>query len=217
MSGSAVEHLSGDLRSRRRSQFEAWIGALGRLARAGLEPRCVIDVGAGAGDWSRAVHSVFPLAELHLFEAQADREPSFRSALNRLLATPGISAHVHPLTPGEPADAGSPSGQTLDQFWAAARLPAVSLVRIESRRATLGILRGAPRILEDAQAVVTKLWTWPVHGPETPLASEVAQWLLLHDFYLAELGRQHTDDSGHLIAFDAIFTRSQLRPWQEPA
>jgi FkbM family methyltransferase len=53
--------------------------ALRLLARLGVEPATIADVGASDGRWSRCAHKVFPRAELVLFEPQ----PAHATALER--------------------------------------------------------------------------------------------------------------------------------------
>jgi FkbM family methyltransferase len=225
-----------------RSEFDVQVDTLRRLERAGLEPRCIIDIGASNGAWSWAARSVFPLAELHLFEPLADRDRSYRSGLDRLLATPGVRAQVHPVALGESEGTkmlrmtSSPVESSLlpvalseyftaeaevkvvslDAVWAANQLPSPALLKLDTQGSELRILRGATGVLSSVQAIVVELWAWPAYGPQTPLASEVAQWLLLQGFYLTKLGPQFNDDEGHLVAFDAVFTRPPLRPSSKP-
>lgn len=79
---------------------------LRHLARCGLRPRCVLDVGANEGKWARAAAEVFPAARLVLIEPQEEMRPRLEAF-----------CAAHPSARHVPAGAAAESGHAVQTIW----------------------------------------------------------------------------------------------------
>lgn len=79
---------------------------LRHLARCGLQPRCLVDVGANEGKWSRAASAVFPNARLVLIEPQQELLPQLQAF-----------CESHPSARYVLAGAGAENGHAVQTIW----------------------------------------------------------------------------------------------------
>lgn len=153
-------------------------GALVRLARAGIQPTTIIDIGAALGDWSRACALVFPHARYVLVEPLDEFGPALDLTLRSLdgvrIAAAASSTpeqrtfHVHRdlvgssllrEREGEHVD-GEPRAvevTTVDAIVDAQRARPPFLLKVDVQGAELDVLAGAARTLPDVDAVVVEV------------------------------------------------------------
>lgn len=79
---------------------------LRHLARCGVRPRCILDVGANEGKWARAASAVFPDARLVLIEPQQEMLPKLKAF-----------CQSHPSARYVLAGAGAANGQAVQTIW----------------------------------------------------------------------------------------------------
>jgi FkbM family methyltransferase len=163
-------------------------GGLAQLARLGLHPPTVIDVGvAGA---TPELYAAFPAAALLLIEPLAEYEPflrricSSRKNAQYVLAAAGEAQgsavlHVHADRVGSsllreaegPSVDGVPRSVpvvTVDELCREKNLPGPYLLKADVQGAELQVLRGAARTLQQTEAVVLEvsLLAAMIDGPE---------------------------------------------------
>ncbi len=152
---------------------------LARLRRAGITVATVIDVGAALGDWSLECARTFPDARYILVEpldefsaalarvvgslSAAEHVPAAAAATNS-----DVSFHVHADLVGSSlyreSEGGGVDGEprtvsavSLDTLASDTRASGPYLLKVDVQGAELEVLRGAERILGEAEAVVLEV------------------------------------------------------------
>jgi len=162
-------------------------GGLAQLARLGVKPRTVIDV--GVADATPELYGAFPEASLLLIEPLAEFEPFLKricSTYNAqyVLAAAGDAPgnailHVHPDWVGSsllqevegPSVDGVPRSVpvvTIDQLSVEKNLKAPYLLKADVQGAELQVLSGATRTLQETEVVILEvsLLAALIGGPE---------------------------------------------------
>lgn len=203
-----------------------------KLKNAGIIPKTVFDIGAARGAWSALLSGVFPEATYHMFEPlasfsqeyaaslkwQMERHPEFHLHNVALGARTGkIAMRVHAdMYSSTILDLGpNPDYETrhevmqfqLDQFVAQESLPLPDIIKIDTQGAEYAILSQAKKCLAHASVVFAETWLMRGYGPETPLLTELRDFLNTHDFDLVELGGRFYDASHVLYGCDAFFVK----------
>ena len=190
------------------NRFEGMRDALALLATRGYAPRVIIDAGANVGAWSGLARSVFPGAETHMIEPQ----PACRPVLERLVArAPRLAFHPVALTePGVArvrmiggGDGGGGTGArialphesgadqiecpaaTLDSLfadWVLREDRALLKLDLEGHEAAA--LRGAPRLLQVVEVVVSEVQFFPISDNGRPVFADMVGLLRGHGFEL---------------------------------
>ena len=204
------------------------------LEQAGIGPAVVYDIGASTGVWSEAAAGVFPDAEFHLFEPLAELAEPYRADLgDRRRRFPAF--HVHSVALGREngrqrlfvtkdfygssllyrgalpevlavmAETLDVAVHSLDGFQRAHNLPLPDLIKADCQGAELAILGGAERCLSNCRALVIETWLSREYGPDTPLLSEVSEWLGERDFSLVGLGETFLDSQHRIYSVDSYF------------
>ncbi len=207
------------------------------LASAGFAPDVIFDVGAANGTWSMLVSEVFPDAAYQLFEPLATFVPLFQENLRgQLAAHPKFRLHAIALgaengdvTMRVHADGYSstildmgahPEYQQrhtvpqyrLDDYVRKFDLRVPDVIKLDVQGAEMAILKHAPQCLAHAQLVFAETWFERGYGPDTPLVTELRDFLETHGFVLAELGHRFYDQDHRLYGCDAFFLK---RPFLE--
>jgi FkbM family methyltransferase len=215
-------------------EFEDELRVFSLLAEAGFSPHTIYDIGAAVGAWSDMVSTVFPNAEVHLFEPLADLVPNYRENL-RVQLEKHSQFKLHSTALG--ADTGTATMRVhadgvsstmlnvnhpeyeikqdvkvnrLDNFVEDFGLPLPDLIKLDTQGSELMILNHAPRCLEQASLVFTETWFDRGYGPQTPLLSEICEFLDRSGFQLAELGFFFYDATHRLYGCDAFFLKKPL-------
>lgn len=159
--------------TRIRSPHEADFGApvlFSTLKRFGFSPRCIVDVGANHGNWTRAALAYFPTAEYVLIEPQGHLKGYIKDLINSRFAIRWVNAGVAD-EPGrmtfyichrddsstfirhEPQHHDTVASEveievkTLDQILSEYNIPVPDMVKIDAEGFDLKVLRGATRLL----------------------------------------------------------------------
>lgn len=209
------------------------------LKSAGFVPRVVFDVGASTGIWSEQMQQVFPNAQYHLFEPLADRFPEYQADLeNRLRRLPGFVLHKtalgsHPGTErffiardgygSSFLDRGQHEKvlevidevielpiRTLDDYVSENSLPVPDVIKADCQGREIAVLQGASECLHAADVLHVETWFSREYGPETPLLSEVTEWLHKRDFALIGFGGELMDSQHRLYSMDCYFFSEKL-------
>ena len=180
---------------RRNGQPGGMRSALRLLARIGVEPATIVDVGASDGRWSKAAREVFPKAQLVLFEPQPVHAPALdRFQLDNPDATVVRSA-VGGSSGSSAFDAADPWAGvlepqatessiivpvvTLDEALADARPP--FLVKLDTHGVEAAILAGAQRTLERSVAWIIEAYNQRITS-ECLLFWELCEYMAGHGF-----------------------------------
>jgi FkbM family methyltransferase len=180
-------------------QLSGMRSGLRLLARLGIEPATIADVGASDGRWSKSAHKVFPRAELVLFEPQPVHaealerfqldHPNARIVRSAVGGSTGVSAFDASdpwsgvLEPQETASSITVSVVTLDDALADATPPI--LVKLDTHGVEAAILAGAEQTLSRSAAWTIEAYNQRIAG------GSLLFWELCT--YMAELGFRPID------------------------
>ena len=201
-----------------------------RLAALGYSPNVVFDVGASDGVWSFYMKQVLPQTNFYLFEPLIDHSPDYRQFIEEALRIhPSFSLHKYAL--GEKkgvvtmtvfenilastALSVSPPDQqtylvevpmlTLDEAIANFKLPQPQVIKIDTQGNELSILKGATQTLAQVDILFLECWLYRGYGEETPLLTEIADWLLSFNFRLWDVTEPYRNPEGVLASLDCVF------------
>lgn len=211
-----------------------------RLKKLGHEPRVIFDVGASNSGWSCYIKRILPEAEFYLFEPLIDHCSDYQEFLEKALEI-YPSFKLHKIALGEKtaeitmnvfADSVVSSTAldmtntgvrttpvkvqqlTLDDAIATLNLPIPQVIKIDTQGSELSILKGAEKTLPHVDILVLECWLYRGYGPNTPLLTEIVDWLLSYNFRLWDLGDPYRNEEGILATLDCFFinTKSGLMP-----
>jgi len=212
--------------SRPPGQFEIGKVKLARLRDRGFKCRLAIDGGADEGAWAANFLSTYPDAQVLCIEPRANAQPALESLAKQ---RPGI--HIARTLVGaaegevEFNESGAQSsmlknsrgdsfGQTtrhpittLDKLIERKGLPQPDLIKLDLQGAELEALRGAPRSLEAAQAVLLEV-SFIAFQEGTPLAAEVIAFMQQRGFRIYDIfALWHRPLDGALAQGDFLFMK----------
>lgn len=212
-------------------RFDAMETALRQMQQSGYRPRVVIDCGANRAQWFGIASSVFIDSQFHLVEAQSECWPSLDSAAARrgrtqvhrtAVTAPGatsvrmhrggdeISTGAFVMTGAEPfaVDVTAPA-TTLDELFATHVQPADrTLLKLDIEGHEIEALRGAVRLLDHVEVVLSEVRFFDVNGSGRPVFGDVMAFLEARGFALfdfASLSGRLRDQ--RLWLGDAVFVR----------
>jgi FkbM family methyltransferase len=183
------------------NRYDAMHESLLLLARAGFAPQCVIDVGANVGNWTDMAVEAFDAREHHLVEPQPEchvalarfEEPRF--TVHKFAVTSEDMTTVQMVAGGTGAWVTSKQdklGVPLDEYPArsldgliADRVHAVDrpLLKLDVESHELEVLRGAPRVMDAVEVIVTEFQLFRREAWR-PLLSDVIEYLRPRGFHL---------------------------------
>ena len=200
------------------------------LADRDYKPTVIFDIGASNGVWSDTIALTVPKAEYHLFEPLAEAVPFYRQDLQKRLARrPKFHLHAVALSDHEgtaemfATHDGYGSSMlnrgeipevkehvrvplcTLDAFVERNGLPKPDVMKLDVQGAERLILSGGRQTMQNANVLFLETWLTRGYGPETPLLTEMIEFLGSAGFTLVELGEQFRDERGRLYSVDAVF------------
>jgi FkbM family methyltransferase len=203
-----------------------------RLRDLGFEPRCLVDIGACRGDWTRLWRSVFPDAMVIMVEPQARHAPTLQSLAaaspqrlryaHALLGPPGLhEADFHVLD-----DAGGGTGSsvlpersdvprhvvkmpvhTLDSLLAGLQAPPPTFLKLDVQGFEIEVLKGAEQALRSAEYVLLEVSLVP-YNDGSPLFDEVVAWMSAQGWHLHEVFDLSRVQGDVLVQLDLLFKRS---------
>ncbi|MGA7234714.1 MAG: FkbM family methyltransferase [Bryobacteraceae bacterium] len=210
---------------------------LRRLEAEGYQPRVIYDIGASNGVWSDTIALTVPDAEYHLFEPLAEAVPFYRrDLLERMARRPNFRLHAVGL-----ADHGGTAEMfathdgfgssildrgaipevkervsvplyRLDEFVEQQSLPSPNVIKLDVQGAERLILSGGSHTVRNADVLFMETWLTRGYGPETPLLTEMIEFLEDAGFTLVELGEQFRHEHGAVYSVDAVFYSAALLP-----
>jgi FkbM family methyltransferase len=205
------------------------------LQAGGYRPAVVFDIGASNGVWSDTIALTCPDAEYHLFEPLADAVDFYAQDLReRLVRRPNFHLHVVALSDhsgtaemfathdgfgSSMLDRGeipevkrriSIALHTLDEFVAVKSLPRPQIMKLDVQGAERLILNGAHQTLLTTDLLFLETWLTRGYGPETPLLTEMIDFLTTAGFTLVDLGEQFRDERQRVYSVDAVFFSERL-------
>ncbi|MBW1859187.1 MAG: FkbM family methyltransferase [Deltaproteobacteria bacterium] len=203
------------------------------LKTLGYQPQIVFDVGASTGEWSSRICEVLPEAEYHLFEPLIDHVPQYGEHTTQCLKKySSFSLHKYAL-----GDASGerimnlykdPLGSTtlkmstenpdfvqvpvkmltLDEAIRSLHLPTPQVIKIDTQGSELSILKGAQATLRKVDVLFLECWLYRAYGKNTPLLTEISDWLIQFGFRLWDVADSDRAENGVLRALDYIFVNT---------
>ncbi|MFN5515075.1 MAG: FkbM family methyltransferase [Cyanobacteriota bacterium] len=212
-----------------------------RLRNLGYIPQSIFDVGASNSGWSCYIKRVVPEAEFYLFEPLIDHSPAYQDFINQVLKI-YPSFHLFKYALGEKSGTvtmkifentvsstalNMPDSVhktipvevpmlTLDSAVEKFNLPQPQVIKIDTQGSELAILKGATKILPQVDILFLECWLCRSYGPETPLLTEIADWLLQYNFRLWDIGDPYRNEQAILEALDCVFINANSNislPW----
>jgi FkbM family methyltransferase len=183
------------------SRYQAMEETLQLLRSLGYKPKLVIDAGAGVGDWTRLCRTVFPVAEYHLIEPQAECVADLHRISSELraarihsvaLAEPGVKrvrmagggrdgkcTGNHVVAPdATDVDATDVDAATLDELLSdRVRRDDRALLKLDLEGQEINALRGASRLLEAVEVVIAEVQFFEIGRNGLPTFSDVLLFL----------------------------------------
>jgi len=215
--------------------FRSETATLKTLQDRGYNPAVVFDIGASNGVWSDVMQRTFPTAEYHLFEPLAEAVPFYKEDLRQRLER-YRNFHLHPIALSDRSgtaemfathDAWGSSLldrgdipevkqrivvplETLDEFVVKNRLPLPQVIKLDVQGAEQRILSGGRETMLAADVLFIETWLTRGYGPDTPLLTEMIDFLGSMGFLLVEFGDQFRNEKGRIYSIDAVFFTERL-------
>jgi FkbM family methyltransferase len=206
------------------------------LRDGGYRPAVFFDIGASNGIWSDAIQLTCTEAEFYLFEPLANAVPFYKEDLRmRLERQRNFHLHVIALSDhcgtaemfathdgwgSSLLDRGAiPEVKervvvplyTLDEFVREHGLALPQVIKLDVQGAERRILAGAQQTIQTADILFMETWLSREYGPDTPLLTELIEFLRPAGFTLVELGEQFHGERRRLHSVDAVFFSERLR------
>ena len=99
---------------------------------------------------------------------------------------------------------------TLDEFVERNSLVAPNVMKLDVQGAERLILSGGFRTMRKADVLFLETWLKRGYGPETPLLTEMIDFLEEAGFTLVDLGEQFRDERRRVYSVDAVFYSDRL-------
>lgn len=203
-----------------------------RLVTAGVSIGTVFDIGASNGIWSDSVAAVIPTSRFELFEPFDSPQYEERLAAVRA-AHPAFTMHrvalgaenttlrlnIYENHSGNSLIDSSWEGvkekrdvpvRRLDDYVVEAALPRPDLVKMDIQGFELNVLKGGEKTCRAAKVLMLETWLYRGYGPETPILSEIIEWLEPRGFRLVCTGDAYVAPDLKLTAIDAYFLRADI-------
>jgi FkbM family methyltransferase len=207
-------------------------GFLENLRNSGFSPSAIVDIGANAGEWSRTASSIFPSAQILMFDGDPENEPNLHNTVHdignrsryflRLLGperkdavtfyrpeTGTTGSSVLPELTSFGKNAIALSMDTLDNLTAEASLRPPLLLKLDVQGFELEVLKGASHILALSEVVLMEASLIP-YNDGAPLFADVVAFmnkegLVVFDF----CGQLRRESDYALFQTDVAFVRRE--------
>lgn len=194
----------------------------------------IYDIGASNGSWSVQMNEILPESQFILFEPLANSDEYSEILADRL------SKHSNFML--EKVALGNQNGEitvnimpnivasttlkywtdkqktvklyTLNNLIVESKLPTPNMIKIDTQGSELAILQGATNILPEVDFLLLECWLIKGYGKNTPLLSDIIDFLLEFNFSLFELTGCYRNEEGVLAHQDCVFinTKRSLLP-----
>jgi FkbM family methyltransferase len=202
--------------------LDMWV-RLEHLARLGLNPEVIFDIGAAEGAWAQRASQIWPNARIVGFEPNESRVPDLEATKARV---PNFSYQRcllgSAIADVEYVDARDQTSLydraatgpkvtapmlTLDSLLTSKRIPPPSFMKLDVQGYELEILKGGQVALAATQAVLLEVNVYHL-SPEMPVVLDVLNYMQANGFFwydiLGLVRRQADDAMGHM---DFLFLR----------
>jgi len=207
-------------------------GFLENLRTNGFSPSAIVDIGANAGEWSRTASSIFPSAQILMFDGDPDNEPNLHNTVReigsrsryflRLLGperkdtitfyrpeTGTTGSSVLPELTSFGKNAITLSMDTLDNLTAKASLRTPLLLKLDVQGFELEVLKGGRQTLALSEVVITEASLLP-YNDGAPLFAEVVAFMNEKGFVAFDFCGQLRRESDYaLFQTDVVFVRRE--------
>jgi FkbM family methyltransferase len=196
---------------------------LNSLARRGLNPTTVIDVGAFEGNWSRMARRVWPNSQIVMFEPNSKKTAVVSAVSKELAATlfhdllgasDGIQVTFNVMESGSSImNENSPLERTKEKRelrrmdTAIQSIKGRALLKIDAQGYEIEILKGAEKLLPSVDAILLEVAVIQINEG-APILHEVVVFMKSIDFVaceILEIHRRPLDQA--LNQFDILFVR----------
>lgn len=202
------------------------------MRRLGFRPSTIIDIGAHIGEWSLLANTIFPEASILMLEAQDGKAAALdkvvqahHGKIRRQIALLGPEPRENvPFNECDTAPTGSSvltftspeplkfhvvhrRMETLDNVLTNSGIASPDLLKLDVQGFELEILKGAPKALAAAEAVLLEVSTLAQYEG-APLLHEVVAFMHSHGYHVYDictLMRQRTENT--LVQVDVIFVK----------
>jgi len=205
--------------------------SLKNLYKLGFKPATIIDMGAYAGQWTLLAHEAFPEASILMLDAQAHKAPLLeqisrahpQQIQHRIIL---LGPEARDNVPFNQCDV-APTGasvlayreaatfkevrlrmETLDRVLADAGIGKPDFLKLDTQGYELEILKGAPKALASAQAVLMEVSTISLYEGG-PLFHDVLTFMQAHQYRVYDvcsIMRDPADDV--LVQLDVLFVKA---------
>jgi FkbM family methyltransferase len=203
------------------------------IKQRGYKFPTIYDVGGSNGSWVNIMSKVFPESRFELFEPLAEIHPKYKEILVYLK---GIhpDSHMNPIAIGEKDGSikiniyDDPSASTtlpvgffsgtksanvpmrsIDSIVQSKMCPAPDMIKIDIQGGELAALKGAEKTLPNVQFLMLETWIQRGYGKETPLLSELIQYLAPRGFQPYEFADVFRSETGETVAVDVWFINKE--------
>jgi FkbM family methyltransferase len=202
--------------------LDMWV-RLQHVAKLGLMPDVIFDIGAAQGEWSRRASKIWPNARIVGFEPNESRVPDLEetkakvpnfSYLRCLLGSQVAEIeYVDSLDRTSLYDRAATGPKavapmlTLDSLLTGDVIPPPGFMKLDVQGYELEILKGGQLALAAAQAVLLEVNVYHL-SPEMPIVVDVLNYMQAHGFFwydILGLLRRQTDDA--MAHMDFLFLR----------
>jgi FkbM family methyltransferase len=214
-------------------------GGLQRLRTLGFSPEAILDIGAYEGEWMRMAKAVFPQSRVLMIEAQPDKAPVLEAACKTHDGSVEYLVALLGRSNGEAVPffqvrhpSGSTTGSTLYEEQTSFERRTITLpmhrlddvlakrppmrfpfIKLDVQGAELDVLRGGPRTLNDAEAVLLEA-SFLDYNKGAPQFAEAVAFLNANGFIVFDILDCFRTTRDVLFQGDILFVRkdSSLRP-----
>lgn len=188
------------------------------LKSLGFNPKNILDIGAYHGSWSEVMWHVWPDAQYHLIEANADCTPQLaRTGFKydiALLSDRAKDVMYHKCQTGSGEGNSMYKENSVYPFkseWARTKTlnqvagdRVFDMIKIDAQGSDLDVLLGGSRIYPKATVIQLECQIQQ-YNESAPLASEVIAYMDNNGFRLFDIGEYHYNSRNMLIQADFIF------------